>query len=326
MDRIFYAKLGQKCASGGSSGGSSGGGGDEGWIGDGNTHIWISLAEGRTSPCLGVGVKGTVTVDWGDGSEPDTLSGGGSNTTTWTQAHEYSKAGDYVITLSGDEHWITGSSPRTQLLRFSAGSDDRSYAYYNAIRKVELGENAQLNSYALGQCNSLTAVKMHNGVKTIPTGAFSGCTRLVNINIHDGVTTLGDKALSNTGVISVKLPDSITSIGSEALGSCDALASVNIPDGVTKISYMAFNACYSLTLLKIPSSVTSIEGYSLANNKSITCYDFSQHTAVPALAATSAFNSIAVDCEIRVPAALYDEWIAATNWSAIAAKYTFVGV
>jgi hypothetical protein len=47
-------------------------------------------------------------------------------------------------------------------------------------------------------------------------------------------------------------------------------------------------------------------------------YDFSKHTAVPTLAATNSLNKIPADCEIRVPAALVDEWKAATNWSTYA--------
>lgn len=49
-------------------------------------------------------------------------------------------------------------------------------------------------------------------------------------------------------------------------------------------------------------------------------YDFSQYSAVPSLANTSAFISIPSDCKIIVPDALYDEWKAATNWSTYASK------
>jgi hypothetical protein len=49
-------------------------------------------------------------------------------------------------------------------------------------------------------------------------------------------------------------------------------------------------------------------------------YDFTSHTSVPTLSNISAFSGIPSDCEIRVPAVLYDEWIAATNWSAYASK------
>ena len=49
-------------------------------------------------------------------------------------------------------------------------------------------------------------------------------------------------------------------------------------------------------------------------------YDFSQHTAVPTLSNTGVFTSIQSDCKIVVPDALYDTWIAATNWSTYSSK------
>jgi hypothetical protein len=53
-------------------------------------------------------------------------------------------------------------------------------------------------------------------------------------------------------------------------------------------------------------------------------YDFTSHTSVPTLANSNAFQGIPADCEIRVPAALYDEWIAATNWSTYASRIVAV--
>ena len=46
--------------------------------------------------------------------------------------------------------------------------------------------------------------------------------------------------------------------------------------------------------------------------------------SAPTLSNTNAFTDIPADCEIRVPAALYDEWIAATNWSTYASKIVAV--
>ena len=67
---------------------------------DGKTRIYIHLEEGRTSPMLGVCPNGTVTVDWGDGTEPDTLTGTCVSTVKWTPTHEYGAAGDYVLKLT----------------------------------------------------------------------------------------------------------------------------------------------------------------------------------------------------------------------------------
>ena len=67
---------------------------------DGKTRIHIHLEEGRTSPLLGVCPNGTVTVDWGDGTTPDTLTGTSIGTVKWTPTHNYALAGDYVIKLT----------------------------------------------------------------------------------------------------------------------------------------------------------------------------------------------------------------------------------
>ena len=58
-------------------------------------------------------------------------------------------------------------------------------------------------------------------------------------------------------------------------------------------------------------------------NTSMKYYDFTSHTSVPSLG-INAFSNIPSDCEIRVPAALYDEWVAATNWSTYASNIVAV--
>jgi hypothetical protein len=49
-------------------------------------------------------------------------------------------------------------------------------------------------------------------------------------------------------------------------------------------------------------------------------FDFSEHNAIPTLSASDAFNGINDSAKIIVPDDLYDEWIAATNWSSLASK------
>ena len=41
---------------------------------------------------------------------------------------------------------------------------------------------------------------------------------------------------------------------------------------------------------------------------------------MPSLSNADAFSGIAFNCKFIVPDALYDEWIAATNWSTYASK------
>jgi hypothetical protein len=262
----------------GSSGGGGNTGGDEGWIGDGNTHIWISLAEGRTSPMLGCCPKGTVTVDWGDGTAPDVLTGTSLTAVKWTPTHEYAKAGDYVITLTVEGEmgfsYVSIYDKYATILRHSDDADGRNRTYQIAVKKAEIGDS----------------------VPSISDGSFYSCYSLAAITI----------------------PESVTSIGGSAFYNCYSLAAITIPKGVTSIGSGAFYNCYSLAVVTIPESVTSIGGSAFGYCASTRYYDFTNHTSVPTIENTNAFLGIPADCEIRVPAALYDEWIAATNWATYA--------
>lgn len=88
--------------------------------------------------------------------------------------------------------------------------------------------------------------------------------------------------------------------------------------GITSISNYAFYGCYSLTSITIPDGVTSIGSGVFQTCFSLTKYNFSQATSVPALTNSNAFKNINKICKIVVPDNLYDQWIAATNWSTYA--------
>ena len=429
---------------------------------DGKTRIYIRLEEGRTSPMLGVCPNGTVTVDWGDGTTPDTLTGTSTSTVKWTPNHAYASPGEYVIKLSVDGAMgFFGNSNTNQysaILRYSANADTRNYAYRNSVQRVEIGESATiigsnafyycyslasitipssvtsigpgafyycyslasvtipdvvtsigsrvfqncfalasitipdsvtiigtnaltncytLNSitipssvtsigdYAFSYCYTLNSITIPSSVTSIGPGAFGSCYAihsfiipssvtsierntfqycyaLNSVTIHDGVTSIGDYAFSgcyalNSIIIpssvtsignsvfencyalhSITTPDNATSIGKSAFRFCFSLTSITIPDGVTSIGETTLNGCYSLTSIMIPGSVTSIGVSAFYNCNCIAFYDFTNHTSVPTLSNTNAFTGIAADCEIRVPAALVDEWKAATNWATYA--------
>ena len=92
------------------------------------------------------------------------------------------------------------------------------------------------------------------------------------------------------------------SIEGFAFYCCYSLASITIPNGVTSIEGNAFDKCYSLASITIPNDVTSIGESAFQNCYGVAFYDFSNHTSVPTLANTNAFDNIPADCQIRVPA------------------------
>ena len=291
---------------------------------DGKTRIYIHLEDGRTSPMLGCCPNGTVTVDWGDGTEPDTLTGTSTSTEQWTPTHEYGAPGDYVIKLSVDGSvefagsWLTNAD--SYLLRFSDGADGRNKVYQNAIKKVEIGDGVtSIGSYAFYNCCSLTSVTIPVAVTSIGGYAFQNCYSLSAITIPDGVTEFVNNEFQDCGSLSaIMIPDSVTSMYNYAFRNCKSLSSVTIPDSITLIGNGMLRDCYSLSTIAIPDGVISIGSTVFQNCYGVRYYDFTRHTTVPTLSNTDAFTGIAADCEIRVPAALADEWKAATNWTTYA--------
>ena len=281
------------------------------WVGqkyitdDGKTRLYCRFHEGRLSPYLGLCPNGTVTVDWGDGSATDTLTGT-SLTTTMRVQHTYAREGEYLITLTpaeGTTFAFEGADNGNIGSRILATSNsDKTYnslVYLNSIYRIELGISISVSSSAFRSCLSLTSITIPDSVTSIGSNAFQNCYSLSSITI----------------------PDSVTSIDSGAFQYCYSLSSIIIPDGVTSIKGSTFQYCYSLTSITIPNRVTSIYINAFSN-----CYGIAQYhimsTTPPTLSNINAFSSIPADCIIYVP---YSEdhsilaaYKAATNWSTYA--------
>lgn len=255
---------------------TGGGGGDysEDWFGDGNTHIWVHLGEGRTSPMLGVCPNGTVTVDWGDATTPDVLTGTSTTKIVWTPTHHYAAPGDYIITFTvngtmGFGGFYSLDEGSQILVNSREDYDGVSTLYRIAVKKVEVG----------------------NGIHNIGDFAFSECRCLSNIKIPFGVTT----------------------IGTVAFRRCYGIASIKIPASVTTIYGSAFYDCYGLAYIKIPSSVTSIGDYAFAYCDGLGKIRFEAKTP-PVVTGSNAFFGIPKDCVISVPTGSLSAYKAATNY------------
>ena len=337
---------------------------------DSKTRLYIRIAaEGRMTVPLYFNqtVANGVTIDWGDGSATETLSGTGNVNTS----HTYASIGDYVISLAvADGCTLKLGHNSTLCVMGATGNNGKVYC--NMLQKVEIGSGTtstgsyafaycyslasitipnnvtSIGSYALAYCYSLTSITIPNSVTSIGSNAFNGCYSLASISIPNGVISSCDYAFTYCySLTSITIPNSVTSIGSEAFGGCYSLASITIPNSVTSIGIKAFSSCYSLASITIPNSVTSIGSNAFTSCSSLasitipnsvtsiavsiftscygmTFYDFTSHTSVPTLTNTSAFKNIPTDCQIRVPASLYDEWIAATNWSELASNIVAV--
>ena len=100
----------------------------------------------------------------------------------------------------------------------------------------------------------------------------------------------------NDGILNFSGTSSGSIISNSTRAYSNMLRKVEIGNGVTSIGASAFYLCSSVVF-----------------------YDFSTHEFVPTIASNT-FTNIASDCKIIVPDSLYDEWIAASNWSTYASK------
>ena len=296
---------------------------------DGKTRIYIHLEEGRTSPRIACIMNGTVIVDWGDGTTPDTLTG--TSTVKWTPTHNYAAPGDYVIklTVNGEMEfkraWNADGQYVGTILCYSSDnldSDYKNYVYANAIQKIEIGNNVSINNGSLYGCYSLSSITMPNSCEA-SFHSFQACCSLRSIVIPNNMTDIGIRNFDGCHALtSISIPNSIKTISNYAFNECYALSRITLPNGITSIGTFSFGTCRSMSSIVFPNSITSIGDFRLCYG--VKYYDFTAATAVPTLGDSRAFNGIANDCEIRVPAALADEWKNATNWSTYA--YYIVGV
>lgn len=163
-------------------------------------------------------------------------------------------------------------------------------------------------------CTKLTSATFPNAT-SVGNNAFDGCKQLISASLPNA-TSIGTSAFSNCSVLtSINLPNA-TSIGTNAFTSCTQLTSISLPNA-TSIGGSAFMNCTRLESASF-ENVTSIGTSAFVYCRNCLEYDFSRCETVPTLSSTNAFSSINSNAKIKVPAALYDEWIAATNWSTYA--------
>ena len=128
-----------------------------------------------------------------------------------------------------------------------------------------------IGSNAFYWCDSLTSIKIPEGVTSIGESAFYNCSKLTSIEIPGSVTSIGNQAFEKCrSLTSINIPEGVTSIGESAFYNCSSLTSIKIPEGVTSIGSGAFSNCSSLTSIEIPSSVTSIGGGAFSDCRSLT--------------------------------------------------------
>ena len=139
------------------------------------------------------------------------------------------------------------------------------------------------------------------------------------------VAKIGDSAFKNCKTLkSIEIPERVKAIGISAFTNCEKLESVVIPSGVTEIGYTAFSECWALKEVTIPENVESVNTYAFKNCKSLATVYCKRAKEVEGegekrMEITQlgwfAFDGIADNAVIYVPAIAYNDYISNMGWS-----------
>ena len=178
----------------------------------------------------------------------------------------------------------------------------------------------------------ITSVSIPESVVSIGAEAFADCVNVTDI--YFGAANMSDldlldrifaRAGRNGDGIKVVIGNKVTRVpgylfygyGSPpSAGYWADIVSVEFEEDsiCTEIGQSAFYYCKPLTSFKAPATLASIGTSAFKSlNSSVAVLDFSACAQIPTLADGDLSVSV-----IYVPAALYDEWIVATNWAAMA--------
>ena len=241
---------------------------------DGATRLHIKIATvGRMTVPLYIGqtVANGVSIDWGDGSTTQTLSGTGNVNTS----HTYADPGDYIISLMPQGGCTLSFGNGSNSYCVMGSTENNGKVYCNMLQDVYIGKNVtSISDYALGNCYSLASITIQTGVTSIGKNAFYNCYSLASITIPNGVTSIGEFSFYDCySLESITIPNGVTSIGTYAFYNCHSLASITIPNGVNSIIDYALGNCYSLASVTIQTGVTSI-----GKNAFYNCYSLASIT------------------------------------------------
>ena len=287
--------------------------------------------------------KDGVIVNWGDGSESQTVSSSGTNYIS----HTFKDSGDYCVTfevMDGCSFSLKNSFNSSII-----GSTHQENGYYlrSYIRGIEFGHGVtSIANYSFNENDSIAKIVIPKGVTSIGNNAFYGCNisslvipqgvksisenslpRVENISFPKSLETIGGNALQNSFKLhAVIIPPNVTNIPESCCSRCFDASPIIVPKGVSDFGTSAFSYCQTiqsfvipqgvrLTSIIIPSSVTQIGEYTFYNSSGLKLIDFTSHSSIPTLKNYNAFSGIASACKIVVPDELYDSWISATNWS-----------
>lgn len=224
-----------------------------------------------------------VTVDWGDGSEPENAEGVGA--TGCALQHTYAEAGVYIITFTvaegataciGKDAEFTGrfiyqgSLPvygREVVTALYVGQGFTklgkfAMAFQSRLLEVSLPQSIGIiDNRAFDACLALKALVVPRGCGSIGNHVFRCNYKLETVSLPQGLTTLGQAFTTCVSLKRVSVPEGVTAIAGNTFQRCFVAKVIAIPDSVLSFGAYCFDCCYNLRKINVPDGVTAISNY-----------------------------------------------------------------
>ena len=305
-------------------------------------------------------VSDGVAINWGDGSAEETIAATGYTSITHHYADGGSyviklratEGCTLILGANSTSQCVLGAFANANLaapnsLRKVECADSVAFSKYAfakcySLSTITLPQSATLSSsltYLFQYAYSLKYLAIPYGTSSIPAYLCHHCYSLANISLPRAAISMDEFAFSEcTSLTKITFPVSYSAksllkncrslqrvygyaSGSEStLSGCYALHSFKCVVNSTTIDKYFAKYCYCLTYVKFAVKLKTIGGSAFSSCYNIRVLDFRDTEAVPTLSYVNAFEYVPTTCIFVVPDALYDEWIAATNWATYAAQ------
>lgn len=311
---------------------------------DGKTKIYLTLNEISLPVPLNIGfytsVKGGATIDWGDGNTTVTTANANAQ---GVYSHQYSTAGDYVISIevtdgdiklgyNGSNHTFFGLGGLKQraaqcVKKIEIGDDvaeiyRQAFVYAQNIETITIPKNVKLqaNTTIFQNCLRLKAIVVPENDGTSLPGIAANCNVLKFVSIPKNYTSRGTNisVASNNKLLRMLTVPALTDMGTGALADdCKSVEILTMPGTYTSIpGNFARYLCNTNKDLTIPATVTSIADYAFSEST------FNYHllpTTPPTLANQRGMGTYADWTKIYVPYSadhsVLTAYQTASNWS-----------
>lgn len=329
----------------------------------GNLEIdYSSIANGGMTPSISyLTTTGTyIKVYWGDGQETEGVSDDTFSPESPIENGDYTMEieSDGVMNFSNSGLYFNSASifglsdfrlcaKHIRLANIDSFSAPYLFFANSLLQSITIPDNILSTGYGTFQgCYNLKNIVIPKGATYIEDKSFNTCVSLQNVSIPKSVTYLGSYCFYGCMFQSIVIPSSVTAVYSYAFQDCYALRditnlglysmsedglfcgchslqNIDIPNKSGRIGDYAFYECYALRSITIPNNITSIDTYALSKCMSLRVIDMSERTSIPSLSSSNCFSNSVIG-KILVPAALYDNFTIATNWSSYASKMVAV--